>query len=224
MNGVIQIFELPHVQIDMREACRYLGYGAQEPTGQVRALLQEAEQTVLCQARFRACYASVDLHDDGTTLDAGFAHVSSVALRRNLCGCAQAYVLCATLGVQIDRCIATQAAIAPSRALVLDAVATAAIESFCDALCAMLEQKTCEKLRPRFSPGYGDLPLAVQEQLVRYLDAPRKVGVTLTRTLQMTPRKSVTAIAGIGGVSAMQTSGCRACDKRDCPFRKVEEK
>ena len=223
MSGVIESFAMPHVQIDMREACRYLGYGAQEPTAQVRALLDRARERVLEQACFRACYARICLHDDGRTLDTAFARVDSAALRRNLCGCDEAYVFCATLGAQVDRCIAAEAVLAPSRALVLDAVATAAVESFCDALCDMLSRRAGAPLRPRFSPGYGDLSLDVQEKLVSYLDAPRRVGVTLTKTLQMTPRKSVTAIAGIGAACSAQAHGCAACDRRACPFRKVEE-
>ena len=52
-------------------------------------------------------------------------------------------------------------------------------------------------LKPRFSPGYGDLPLSMQTDIFRVLDCPRKVGLTLNNSLLMSPSKSVTAIMGI---------------------------
>ncbi len=51
--------------------------------------------------------------------------------------------------------------------------------------------------RPRFSPGYGDLPLALQPDLLHFLNAQRWVGITVGKTLLMSPMKSVTAIMGI---------------------------
>lgn len=51
--------------------------------------------------------------------------------------------------------------------------------------------------RPRFSPGYGDLPLALQPDLLNFLNAQRWVGITVGETLLMSPMKSVTAIMGI---------------------------
>jgi cobalamin-dependent methionine synthase I len=52
-------------------------------------------------------------------------------------------------------------------------------------------------LRPRFSPGYGDLSLSVQSDLLNVLDARRNIGLTLSDSLMMIPQKSVTAIVGL---------------------------
>ena len=49
----------------------------------------------------------------------------------------------------------------------------------------------------RFSPGYGDLPLSVQPTVLAALDAQRRLGITLSSSLLMTPTKSVTAIIGM---------------------------
>ena len=54
-----------------------------------------------------------------------------------------------------------------------------------------------ESLVSRYSPGYGDFPLTAQRELLSLLDAPRKVGVSLTDTLLMVPSKSVSAIIGV---------------------------
>ena len=59
-----------------------------------------------------------------------------------------------------------------------------------------------ETLVARYSPGYGDFPLAAQGALVSLLDTPRKVGVSLTSTFLLTPSKSVTAVIGVRRSSA----------------------
>ena len=53
-----------------------------------------------------------------------------------------------------------------------------------------------KKARPRFSPGYGDVDLAVQKDFFRLLPCTR-IGLTLMDTLIMSPEKSVTAFVGI---------------------------
>ena len=54
-----------------------------------------------------------------------------------------------------------------------------------------------ETLVSRYSPGYGDYPLSEQQRLMALLDAPRRVGVSLTDALVMAPSKSVSAVIGV---------------------------
>ena len=53
------------------------------------------------------------------------------------------------------------------------------------------------KLKPRRSPGYGDLPLELSREIITCLDAPRKLGVSITDSNLLVPSKSVTAICEI---------------------------
>ena len=75
------------------------------------------------------------------------------------------------------------------------------------------------QLRPRFSPGYGDLPLELQKDVFRVLDCPRKIGLSLNESLLMSPSKSVTAIIGIGKGDVEAENKCSACEKTDCAYR-----
>ena len=85
-----------------------------------------------------------------------------------------------------------------SRALALDCCASAAVEELCDQIELELQGKFPGCFFPyRFSPGYGDLPLEVQGELLHLLDAPRRVGLCANESSLLTPRKSVTAILGI---------------------------
>ena len=50
--------------------------------------------------------------------------------------------------------------------------------------------------KPRYSPGYGDVPLQVQKDFFRLLPCTR-IGLTLMDTLIMAPEKSVSAFVGL---------------------------
>ena len=70
------------------------------------------------------------------------------------------------------------------------------IEALCDAFCKDLSMEY-GALTPRFSPGYGDLPLDIQRSVFRFLEPEIKIGLTLSESLIMCPSKSVTAFVGI---------------------------
>ena len=81
-------------------------------------------------------------------------------------------------------------------------------------------------MRWRFSPGYGDWPLEQQPELIRVTKC-ESIGITLSESKMLVPRKSVTAIIGLykevkgSGEAAHSPNGCAACDKLDCPSRKA---
>ena len=52
-------------------------------------------------------------------------------------------------------------------------------------------------MTPRFSPGYGDLPIELQRDFLTLLDASRKIGLTATESSMLVPSKSITALIGI---------------------------
>ena len=77
-------------------------------------------------------------------------------------------------------------------------------------------------LTDRFSPGYGDLPLTVQQSLCGALDVTRRLGVSLTDTCLMNPQKTVTAIIGLADRPQMaRIRGCAYCMmNKTCALRK----
>ena len=75
----------------------------------------------------------------------------------------------------------------------------------------------------RYSPGYGDLPLSLQGDLLSLLDAPRRVGLTASASHILIPRKSVTAFLGVADNPIEQTiRSCLGCPAREgCQYRKA---
>ncbi|MCL1918408.1 MAG: methionine synthase [Peptococcaceae bacterium] len=122
------------------------------------------------------------------------------AIRRHLSGCHQVVLLAATLGVAADTLIRRWQTIDLTRSLILDACATQCIEHCCDEAESLIRHHVQEDnllITPRFSPGYGDLPLDLQPTLLAILDAEKKIGLTCTQSLILLPRKSVTALIGL---------------------------
>ncbi len=206
------------INIDPKEVAVYLGYysvkAADEKT---KELICSCTTEFLENAEFRACYAKVPVKTGGG-VDLGFMKTDSRSLEKNLKGCDFAYVLAATTGFNAHRLIERKSLLSPVCGMVTDCVGSATIEAFCDKINSSFSE--CEFLRPRFSPGYGDLPLEFQKNITEFLETKKNIGLSLTDSLMMTPVKSVTAIIGIGKEKNQCTGpGCMICSGINCPYR-----
>ena len=79
----------------------------------------------------------------------------------------------------------------------ISALGSERIEALCDKFNKDFEFENEVSLKPRFSPGFGDLSLMIQKDIFAVLDCPRKIGLSLNDSLLMSPTKSVTAFVGI---------------------------
>ncbi len=224
MSGPVVLtaqYRVEEIIIHPAQVLRYLGMGGKQPDGQVTELVERCIAEFKTAANYKVCWMTADISVEEAGVDFGFFYAPGQSLARNLKGCSQAMLFAATTGMQAEQQRRRAAVASPARALVLDAVGTAAIEALCDRFCADRRAKLLgQSLRPRFSPGYGDLPLELQQELLNCLDSHRKIGLSLSASMMMTPQKSVTAICGIGreGCSAV-SHDCEQCEKRDCAFR-----
>jgi hypothetical protein len=111
-------------------------------------------------------------------------------------------------------------------AVVLDAIGSAAAEATAryandriDEMAAAVGLKTsC-----RASPGYGDWDVKEQKNLFELVPAER-IGVKLTASSMMVPRKSVSFAVHIAEEPARLRSegSCRNCRLETCPYRILE--
>ena len=112
----------------------------------------------------------------------------------------ECYLLAATLGHEADKKILISQHEDMLKGLALDACASVKIDEFIDEFIENEIKpglKDGEFLTSRFSPGYGDLSMSVTEDIITILDATKRIGLSVTRSLMMVPVKSVTAIIGI---------------------------
>lgn len=107
--------------------------------------------------------------------------------------------------------------------MLVDSAATTAVEQVADQVNALVN-KEAHKLGYqttwRFSPGYGNWPIEVQKDLAAIIHTD-EIGLSVTETSMLFPRKSVTAIIGLMPENgAIETKrGCSSCGKLDCPSR-----
>ena len=210
-----------------REIFRYLGYkNGARPKGAALEMIEQAEQKVRDAAEPKSAHRLMELSFParGAVL-IGNVRIESAALRRNLEGCTGAYLFAATLGAGVDRLISRLTALGrSSEALAAQAAAAALIEDYCDEVNDALQREAAArglKLRPRFSPGYGDFSIAHQRDITRELDTARRLGLTVTESLMLAPMKSVTAVIGLSETGGCTGGGCEDCAKTDCNFRRL---
>ena len=108
-------------------------------------------------------------------------------------------------------------------AVVLDAIGSAAAEATARYANDHIDEAAAAtglKTSCRASPGYGDWDVKEQKALFTLVPAD-KIGVTLTGSSMMVPRKSVSFAVHIAEEPARLRSegSCRNCDMETCPYR-----
>lgn len=205
------------LNINRKEIITYLGYYGAKCDEATEKIIDECLKEFIDCVSFRACYTLLPVSIE-KKICAGCLEFCSESLKKNLCGCEKAYLFAATAGSESQRLIAKNSIISPLKGIVTDCIGSAAIEAFCDKLNSSFEGG--EFLRPRFSPGYGDLPIECQKDILEFLEAKKKIGLSLNDSLMMSPSKSVTAIIGIGKEKNKCTGpGCMICSSSNCPYR-----
>jgi hypothetical protein len=210
-------------QLNENEILLYLGYRGQELTPELEAQLAEGQSQILAAAQPRLTWKRVTV--EGSNLPQCLLELEGEDIKTHLAGCREGILMAATLGSRVDQLIRLAQVRDMSQAVILDACASVAIENVCNNLEEDLRQMVTQEgkyLTDRFSPGYGDMPIAQQQAVCRVLDTGRRIGLTVSGRNLLTPLKSVTAVMGISETPVTRRSrGCEQCRMfRTCQFRK----
>ena len=143
----------------------------------------------------KVCFVRTKIEICENTVDFGAFKTESRDLAKNLSGCSEAFVFAVTIGHSVDRLLSRMSLLSPGDFFICDAAGSAIVEGVCDVAENKIKAGLCCKAR--FSPGYGDFPLSVQRELLKSLDAEKRLGITLTDSLLMLPQKSITAVMGV---------------------------
>ena len=130
-------------------------------------------------------------------------------------------IMAASLGIEVDRSIKINEKVNLTKSIIMDAVATAYIEEICDDVEEKIRVEARDKgkyITSRFSPGYGDFKVEIQREILPLLNA-EKIGLTLTESMIMIPRKSVTAFIGLCADDLKIKYKCEGCyEKETCEY------
>ena len=216
------MFEPRFTTLNMNEILKYLGFRGQELTEEIAAQIRRCSDEVLAAATPRLTYRLAPL-DNGAVLGVTFAGND---IPRMLEPCEEVVLFGATLGPGVERLMMRCEVVNAADSVIMDACASTAIENICNNFESDMRRAVEAEgryLTDRFSPGYGDLPISEQPKFFALLDMTRRIGVSLTPTTIMVPRKSVTAIMGIARTpQPHRPPDCEHCLMfRTCPFRKA---
>ncbi len=208
--------------VDVSEALRYLG--AENSTDLRKDVLSVA--SVLEEALVpRYVYRVFPVTQKESSIDLlnGQLQLPGHLAQKILKNCEFAAIMVCTLGVSFDSMLRSWQARDMSRAVILDACGSAYVESGCDMAQSEIAARYASSfLTDRFSPGYGDLPLTLQPDFLRILDAGRQLGIECTSSCLLNPSKTVTAVIGISSVpQPARIRGCECCMlQNQCHYRK----
>ena len=206
-----------------KEVLQYLRWTGSEIPPEVDALIDDCMAQTLSVAEPRWTWTVSPIDRAARTPALAFTGQDVPAL---LADCDRVVFFAATLGNGLEMAIRRAQVRDMTRALVLDCCGSAAIEAVCDEaegeiLTALNDPSVY--LTDRFSPGYGDLPITAQPDLLAAVDGPRRIGLYLTASNILTPRKSVTALIGLADrPQNKRFRGCAYCSMFEtCAYRKA---
>ena len=217
----MNIFKPALTKIDYKETLRYaqMKESAEFPN----ALVKDAIKEVLLYASPNAVWETYAYENNIVKADVDY-EVISKGLIRHLNSSDKVAFLSVTIGEAVEERIdALFKESAYAKAVLMDAAATQAVEEVSDNVCLYIENTALKQgyvLTRRFSPGYGDWHLTEQPKVLA-LTKGAEIGVSLTKSLMLMPRKSITAVVGFSlGNAINKAKDCAYCEKTDCEFRR----
>lgn len=220
------------VEIDEIEVLRYLQYKNQDIEDDLSNMIKECIKRTKKIINPRFIYRKYKIKKLKSSNSKGEIYLEGANLILQsddiynlLIECDECILMSATLGLEIEKEIRKLTYTDLTKGIIIDACATTAIEEVCDIVQASIEKKLLKKdkyITYRYSPGYGDLPIEKNVDINNLLNSQKEIGLTVTNSGIMIPRKSVVALIG---VSHKRTNNfkksCENCNNRhNCNYKK----
>ncbi len=208
-------------ELNYNEILMYLGYRGQEITDAVEMQIRRCISEVMDASEPKLVWRRLPLikgQIDGFELE-------GQDIREVLSSCREVVLMAATIGSKVERLLMQREVTDMADAVIMDSCASTAIENVCDNFEFDLREELSQQglhLTDRYSPGYGNFPLGTQPRLCAALNTQKRIGLTISASNIMIPRKSVTAIMGISNEKQqLRKRGCEVCSMfLNCPYRK----
>ena len=209
---------------NIEEILRYLrvrGDAPEELRAQVERVAGDLAQSLQPKYLYRAF--PVERAEQGVCLAGSGVTLPGTLAEKMLATCDTALLLACTLGMEFERRLRALEKRDMGEAVILDACGSSWVETGCDRAEREIAGRFAGRfLTDRFSPGYGDLPLALQPAVLAALNAEKLLGIHVGESFLMTPSKSVTAVIGVSDEpQPARVRGCACCARnKTCGLRK----
>ncbi len=216
------------LDIETEEVYRYLGYKGNTPEDTTLKVIDEVTAILREKSTPKVEYKIFDITktDDGYLLDGTTLTLVGKNISQMLSESKRCILMAVTLGQEVENISRLMQVKDLSKCVIFDACASSMVEDLCNQLEATIKidiDKEGKFFTDRFSPGYGDLPITIQSTICNILNTSKTMGLNVTSSGIMIPRKSITAIIGIADTpQAMRIKGCAYCSLvRECEYRKL---
>lgn len=220
------------IEIDEREVLRYLQYKNQDIesdlSDKIKQCIKKTKEIINPRFIFRKYEIKKskfsnkknEVYLEGSNLTLQSDDVYNLLLE-----CDECILMSVTLGLEIEREIRKLTYTDLTKGIIIDACATTAIEEACDIVQDNIAKKLLKEdkyITYRYSPGYGDLSIEKNLDINNLLNSQKEIGLTVTDSGIMIPRKSVVALIGVShkGIGNTKKS-CKNCNNRhNCDYKK----
>lgn len=220
---------ISNILINKSEVLRYLGHNGQIINDDLNLKINQCIKETKKEIDTKYVYEIYDIKNDLNLNTIEFENTNLILKSKDvselLIDCDKCVLMCATLGFNIEKNIRRYSYNNLTKGIIIDACATTSIEEICDLIQERILEKVSmeeKSLTMRYSPGYGDLDISTNKDILNLLDAQRKIGVTVTNTGIMIPRKSVVALIGITNKKIKKVKRtCEHCSNRfNCEYKR----
>jgi len=220
------------IEIDEREVLRYLQYKDQDIEDDLSDKIKQCIKTTreIINPRFifrKYKIKKLKLSEEKSEvyLEGSNLTLQSDDIYNLLLECDECILMSATLGLEIEREIRKLTYTDLTKGIIIDACATTAIEEVCDIVQDNIAKKLLKEdkyITYRYSPGYGDLSIEKNVDINNLLNSQKEIGLTVTNSGIMIPRKSVVALIGVSRKGTTNTKkSCENCSNRhNCDYKK----
>ncbi len=212
--------------MDRKELYRYLGIKDNNPSDNMIKIIDECESEILKIAYPRYVYKFFDLTLEDNTINIVNTNLSlkGKSIYNHLKDCQKVILLCATVSLDVDNLIKKAQATDVTKAFIYDNMGSVLVEQVCDNIENIIKDKNSDYyFTTRFSPGYGDLTIDIQNLFLEVTNAKKQIGLTANESSILIPRKSVTAIIGLSKnpiQNKIPITKCDNCSLKDtCQIR-----
>ena len=218
---------LKHINIKDEEVLRYLEYKGQIIDDNLKETINQCKN--ITKARINPRYTfrvySIKKNKGIIEFEGSNLKLESRDLYKVLKDCNKCILMAATIGLDIEKDIRKYSLTELTKGIIIDSCATTAIEEVCDMVQEEVQNNILEDgqyTTLRYSPGYGDLPIEKNKDILNLINGQKEIGLTITTNGIMIPRKSVIAIIGISDNKLSQVKkSCKNCNNKDtCKFKR----
>ena len=182
-----------HINIEKSEVLRYMGCKGHEISAELDSTIDNMTELCfqLAEPKYTYGYFDLQFEDRGITIAGTDILLTGNDIYNHLSGARHCAIMAVTLGMNTERRIMLLEKSSMTEALIFDSAANACIESAAEYVNTLISKEAESKnlfTNYRYSPGYGDFSIEMQNKLIPLLRCQTRIGLTVTENSIMIPR------------------------------------